>query len=44
MVDFDREANSLEEAIRSAIANVQAAGCIVTHAEIEAESLAVPSS
>jgi hypothetical protein len=42
-VDFHREANSLEEAIRSAIANVQAAGCTVAKVEIapDAEVLQV---
>lgn len=34
-IDFDREAKSLEEAIRSAIANVQAAGCKVDRLQIE---------
>ena len=39
-VVFDREAGSLEEAIRSAIANVQAAGCVVARVEIEPPQLA----
>lgn len=39
-IDFHREANSLEEAIRSAIADVQTAGCDVERVEIEAETLA----
>ena len=33
-IDFDREAESLEAAIRSAVANVQAAGCTVKRVEI----------
>lgn len=41
-IDFHREANSLEEAIRSAIANVKSAGHEVERVEIEAE--AVPQS
>ena len=41
-IDFHREANSLEEAIRSAIANVKSAGYEVERVEIEAE--AVPQS
>jgi hypothetical protein len=38
-IDFHRKAPSLEEAIRSAIANVQAAGFQVAHVLIEPESL-----
>jgi hypothetical protein len=38
-IDFDREANSLEEAIRSAIADINAAGFHVTRVEMEADSL-----
>lgn len=34
-VDFDREADSLEEAIRSAIASVNASGNTVTRVEIQ---------
>lgn len=37
-IDFHREAKSLEEAIRSAIADVQAAGCTVNKVEITASS------
>lgn len=37
-VAFDRDAESLEAAIRSAIANVQSAGCIVERVEIEADA------
>jgi hypothetical protein len=33
-VDFDRDAESLESAIRSAIADVQKAGCVVERVEI----------
>ncbi len=39
-VDFHREASSLEEAIRSAVANVSAAGCVVARVEIDAQALA----
>ena len=38
-IDFHREANSLEEAIRSAIANVKSAGYGVQRVEIEAEAM-----
>ncbi|MFC1597643.1 hypothetical protein ACFL5Q_06885 [Planctomycetota bacterium] len=40
IIDFHREANSLEQAIQSAIANVTSAGCDVARVEIEAEALA----
>jgi hypothetical protein len=40
-VDFHREADSLESAIRSAIAHVGAAGCTVTRVEIDAEAAAL---
>lgn len=35
-IDFHRDAQSLEEAIRSAIADVRAAGCTVAKVEIAA--------
>ncbi len=38
-IDFHREANSIEEAIRSAIANVKSAGYEVERVEIEAEAV-----
>ncbi len=38
-IDFHRKAASLEEAIRSAIENVQAAGFQVAHVLIEPESV-----
>ena len=38
-IDFHREANSLEEAIRSAITNVKSAGYEVGRVEIEAETV-----
>ncbi len=38
-IDFHRKASSLEGAIRSAIANVQAAGFQVAHVLIEPKSL-----
>lgn len=41
-IDFHREANSLEEAIRSAIANVKSAGYEVERVEIEAEAMPQP--
>ncbi len=34
-VTFDREAESLESAIRSAVADVQKAGCTVKHTIVE---------
>jgi len=34
-VTFDREAQSLESAIRSAVADVQKAGCTVKHTIVE---------
>lgn len=37
-VDFSREATDLESAIRSAIANVSAAGCVVERVEIDADA------
>lgn len=40
LIDFHREANSLEEAIQSAIANVKSAGYDVERVEIEAGALA----
>jgi hypothetical protein len=43
MIDLHREANSLEEAIRSAIANVISAGCVAAHVEIDAEQLKLTS-
>ncbi len=38
-IDFHREAVSLEEAIRSAIADVRTAGYEVTRVEIDAEAV-----
>ena len=38
-IDFHREASSLEEAIRSAIANVKSAGYEVERVEIEAATV-----
>ena len=37
-VTFDREADCLESAIRSAVANIQKAGCTVQRVEIESDS------
>lgn len=42
-IDFHREADSLEAAIRSAIANVKSAGYEVERAEIEAEAMPQPA-
>lgn len=42
-VDFHREADSLEQAIRSAIENVQSAGYEVERVEIEGKALASPA-
>ena len=38
-IDFHRESVSLEEAIRSAIADIRTAGYAVTRVEIEAEAV-----
>ena len=38
-IDFHRESTSLEEAICSAIENVQTAGCWVDRVEIEADAV-----
>ncbi len=40
-IDFHREAESLERAIRSAIVDVQKAGCTVARAEIDADAPAI---
>lgn len=37
-VSFHREADSLESAIRSAVADVQKAGCVVVRLQIERDS------
>ena len=37
-IHFDREAASLEEAIRSAVAQVQAAGLMVAKVELDADA------
>jgi len=42
-IGFHREANSLEEAISSAIANVKSAGYEVERAEIDAEAILQPA-
>jgi len=42
-IDFHREANSLEEAIRSAIGNVKTAGHQVERVEIAAEAMPQPA-
>ena len=38
-IDFHRDAGSLEEAIRTAVADVSASGCVVARVEIDAEAL-----
>lgn len=40
-IDFHREAESLERAIRSAIVGVQNAGCTVARAKIDADAPAI---
>lgn len=42
-IDFHREADSLESALRSAIANVKSAGYEVARVEIEADALPQPA-
>jgi hypothetical protein len=42
-IDFHREADSLESAIRSAIANVKTAGYEVERVEIEADTMPQPA-
>ena len=42
-IDFHREADSLESAIRSAIATVKSAGYEVERVQIEAESMLQPA-
>ena len=43
-VGFDREADSFEQAVRSAIADVQKAGCHVAWVKIEPEDLVASDS
>jgi hypothetical protein len=40
-IDFHREAESLEDALRSAIAQVSTTGCVVERAQIEVHSFAL---
>jgi len=42
-IDFHREADSLESALRSAIANVKSAGCEVERVEIHADTMLQPA-
>jgi hypothetical protein len=42
-IDFHREADSLESALRSAIANVKSAGYDVARVEIEADAMPQPT-
>lgn len=42
-IDFHREANSLEDAIRSAVTNVRSAGYEVERVEIEADAMTEPA-
>ena len=42
-IDFHRESDSLENAIRSAIAQVNQVGCVVARAELDATPLNVPA-
>jgi hypothetical protein len=39
-IQFSRDGVSLEVAIRSAVANVKSAGCIISHVELDDEALA----
>ena len=39
-IDFHREAKSLDEAVRTAVANIEAAGYAIDRVEIEAEGIA----
>ena len=41
-VHFDRQAPSLEEAIRSAVGQIQAAGFATARVEIDADMMALP--
>ena len=41
VIDFHRDAESLEHALRSAITQVNSAGCIVERVEIEAENIKI---
>jgi len=41
-VHFDRQASSLEEAIRSAVGQIQAAGFGIAKVEIDADVMALP--
>ena len=43
IVDFHREADSLEAAIRQAVADISAAGCVAARVEIDAQALAASS-
>ena len=43
-IHFDREASSLEEAIRSAVSQVQSAGFIVTRIQLDADSAVSPGA
>lgn len=42
-IDFHRHADSLESALRSAIAHVKSAGCEVERVEINADTMAQPA-
>jgi hypothetical protein len=41
MIDFHREAESLEDGLRSAIVQVNSVGCVVERAQIEVNSFAL---
>lgn len=41
-IDFHRESDSLENAIRSAISAANAAGCVVERVELDAAPLNIP--
>jgi hypothetical protein len=40
LIDFHREAASLEAAIRSAVADIASSGCVSARVEIDAQALA----
>ena len=42
-IDFHRESDSLENAIRSAIAQVNQAGCVAARVELDASPLSLPA-
>jgi len=43
VVHFDREADTLDDALRTAVADLNAAGCRVTRVELDVDSLLAQS-